>query len=88
MEFKRLKELAGMEIINDEQLDEADNSHAVVFIPVSDMESYADWDDAVGYGGQDQLSYNNGIVVKKEDEQKFRGHVSKFEKNNSKFEKK
>jgi len=52
---------------------------SVVFIPVSDMASYRDYDDAVGYGGTNQLDFQDGILVKKEDEDMFRGHIKNFE---------
>ena len=50
-----------------------------VFIPVSDMDWYCDWDHRYGYGGTDQLDYPDGILVRKERERDFREHVAKFE---------
>ena len=55
------------------------STRETVFIEVSDMETYEDWDMGGGYGGCDQLFYDDGIVVKKEDEEKFRSHVKDFE---------
>ena len=55
------------------------NDH-VVFIPISDTEIYSDWDDNVGFGGQDQLVVDGGIIVLKVREEEFKDHVDNFEK--------
>ena len=53
--------------------------YPTVFLPVSDMETYEDYEISLGYGGADQLMYDDGIVVKKEDEEKFTQHIKNFE---------
>lgn len=50
-----------------------------VFLPVSDMESYADYDLMMGYGGNDQLNTDDGIIVLKTREDDFRSLVEQFE---------
>ena len=57
-----------------------------VFIPVSDTESWADWDNAEGCGGADQIDHEDGIIVSKKREKEFRQLVAKFEKRQESFE--
>ena len=51
-----------------------------VFIPVSDLELWGDWDEHHGMGGTGQLDMGDGIIVLKHDEKYFRDLVVKFEK--------
>ena len=60
-----------------------DMNKLVVFIPVSDMDTYADWDDGMGYGGQDQVNLDTGIIVSVEREADFRKNVAQFEEWNN-----
>jgi hypothetical protein len=55
------------------------NEYQTVFIPISDVESYCDWDDEVGYGGMDQIIVEGGIVVLKEKEEGFKEHIKRLE---------
>ncbi len=52
-----------------------------VFIPISDTESWYDWDQHYGMGGTGQLDphTNDGIIVLKADEKQFRDLAAKFE---------
>ena len=56
------------------------NDRPTVFIPVSDMLSYNDYDMANGFGGGDQLDYDDGIVVRQERADEFRKHIAEFER--------
>jgi len=49
------------------------------FIPVSDMEAYQDFESSNGYGGMDQIPFDDGILVLKSDEERFRKNVKTFE---------
>ena len=57
----------------------SNHNFETVFIPVSDMDTFIDYDQYNGYGGCDQLTYGDGIVVKKEEEEQFRKLVEQFE---------
>lgn len=57
-----------------------DFNELCVFIPVSDMDHYCDFDACDGYGGLDQLVVKGGIIVMKSYEDKFRSNVEQFEK--------
>ena len=47
----------------------------LVFIPVADIEFYSDWDEMSGYGGADQIFMDDGIIVKRDDEDTYREHI-------------
>ncbi len=50
-----------------------------VFIPISDTESWYDWDQHYGEGGVNQLDMEGGIITLKTHEKEFRASVAKFE---------
>ena len=68
-------------------MSDLDMNLMVVFIPVSDIDHYADYDDRVGYGSMDQvfisddnsILHRTGIIVSKDREEEMRKHVEKFE---------
>ena len=57
----------------------------VVFLPVSDVESYADWDDSYGYGNTEQIFMDDGIIVKKDEQDKWESHIRDFQKYQEEF---
>lgn len=62
-----------------EEADFKDFALSLAFIPISDVDYYADWDKEEGFGNEDQVFFENGIVVSKEREQEMREHVASFE---------
>jgi hypothetical protein len=63
-----------------------DLNKELVFLPVSDLELFGDWDNAVGYGGVDCIAFEcdgvEGIIVSKEREDDWKEHVKEFENRN------
>ena len=57
-----------------------DISEKVVFLPVSDIETYEDWDEESGFGGTDQILDDDGIFVSTKREAEFKAHLVNFEK--------
>jgi len=57
--------------------DDKPAKHQFAWIAVHDMDSYNDWDMSHGYGGAEQLSFDDGILVKKEMESEFRKNVAR-----------
>ena len=63
-----------------------DLNKELVFIPISDFESFEDWDSAVGSGGVDCIAFEidgvEGIIVSKAREDDWKEHVKEFENRN------
>ena len=56
-----------------------DLNQEVVFIPVTDLDLYGDYEDRMGYGSMDQVFLTEGIVVSKDREDEFKKHVQEYE---------
>ena len=54
-------------------------SDMFTFIPVSDYETYCDWDLNMGFCGEGQLEGEDGIIVLTSDKKRFEENVSSFE---------
>jgi hypothetical protein len=57
----------------------SDIENEVVFIPISDVDLYVEWNNICGCARTDQLFTTDGIYTLKKDEKEFKRYIEKFE---------